>query len=76
MRNYAHEISVTRKAVKDIIGEDPVDHVIRPGGGESPKYVFKLPGRSAYNARGGPEALSYLNGLLAGLTLQRPAEGG
>ena len=51
-----------RDQIKVVTGEDPVEYVSRPGGGDPPVWHFA----DGYAARGGHAAESYLRGWATG----------
>lgn len=66
-RRYDGPIEALRRQITETIGQDPLDHVARPGGGESPRYTFV----DGYLAVGGAEAMMYLAGMEAGIEAMR-----
>lgn len=61
-RNYETAVRRALDEYRERTGQVILEYISRPGAGEAPRYVFQ-----ARTCLGGPEALSYVEGLLEAL---------
>lgn len=70
-RNYEKAVRELDAELTEATGAGALLYIERPGGGEPPRYVFE-----SKTCLGGPEALAYMEGLVAALReVLRTAQG-